>query len=163
MPPKAAPKAAPKAENGELSETEKGVLSMAWQCFESEPKIDYDKLASLGGYTNIGSVMNIVRGAKKKLILDAVAAAGNNRQASASTSKAAQPKKRATAAKGKGKRKADDADNDDDSDALPAKKTKKTPAKSTAKKGKLASVNDEAEEDKEISDAEEDNDDDGEI
>ncbi|KAI1496066.1 hypothetical protein F5X99DRAFT_425230 [Biscogniauxia marginata] len=50
-----------------LTENEVRILGLAWQCFKTDPEIDWKKLADLGGYTNPNSCRNIVRGAKKKI------------------------------------------------------------------------------------------------
>ncbi|OCK86085.1 hypothetical protein K432DRAFT_399681 [Lepidopterella palustris CBS 459.81] len=42
------------------------LLALAWQCFESEPKIDYEKLSRLSGYT-VGSAKVTVGTIKRKM------------------------------------------------------------------------------------------------
>ncbi|KAJ4989833.1 hypothetical protein SVAN01_04670 [Stagonosporopsis vannaccii] len=39
------------ADPNELTAREKEVLALAWQCMDTDPKIDFTKLAQLGGYT----------------------------------------------------------------------------------------------------------------
>ncbi|KAI1750497.1 hypothetical protein F4782DRAFT_532399 [Xylaria castorea] len=143
---------APKTQEGELTEKEKAILGYAWKCFESEPKIDFDKLASLGGYTNPKSAQNILALAKKKLKVFAGGDAdGNGEESAASTSKATPTKKRGPATpKGK-KRNAEgtDGNNEDEVESQTPKKVKKTPTKSATKKGKSVKDEDEVEEVKE--------------
>ncbi|RYC55726.1 hypothetical protein CHU98_g10482 [Xylaria longipes] len=139
---------APKTQEGELSEKEKAILGYAWKCFDSEPKVDYEKLAGLGGYTNPKSAANILAAAKKKLKTFAGGNAdGNGEESVASSSKATPAKKRATP-KGK-KRNAAEANgtNEDEVETPTPKKLKKALAKSAAKKGKPVKVEDEVEED----------------
>ncbi|KAI0873262.1 hypothetical protein GGS24DRAFT_501965 [Hypoxylon argillaceum] len=84
--------------DGELSKKEMAILGLAWKCFQTEPKIDWEKLAELGGYTNPRSAQNLLYGAKKKL--NAEINGGDNADADNNQSVASTPK-------GK-KRKADD-------------------------------------------------------
>ncbi|GAP86685.1 hypothetical protein SAMD00023353_2000420 [Rosellinia necatrix] len=120
----------PKVNDNELSEKEKFVLGLAWKCFESEPKINWEKLANLGGYTNQASAQNVVRAAKKKLMAAATEGLGDDSEALPQTPK---KKRVATPGSGKGKNKRiieDSNDADDEDMALPvSKKLKRTPKK----------------------------------
>ncbi|KAI0441621.1 hypothetical protein F4803DRAFT_576286 [Xylaria telfairii] len=145
----------PKTQDGELTDKEKAVLANAWKCFEAEPKIDYAKLAGIGGYSNINSVRNIVRGAKLKLKAKGEDDANGNGEGSAASSPMAPPAKKRATATPKGKKRAvEEANGDEDEIATPTpKKTKKTPAKTPAKtaikKGKAVKAVKEDEEDEE--------------
>ncbi|KAF1973038.1 hypothetical protein BU23DRAFT_554580 [Bimuria novae-zelandiae CBS 107.79] len=55
-----------KEEAVSFSTREMEVLALAWQCFESEPKIDIKKLARLTGYTD-GSASATISKIKRKL------------------------------------------------------------------------------------------------
>ncbi|KAH8163051.1 hypothetical protein CIB48_g5174 [Xylaria polymorpha] len=137
----------PKTQEGELSEKEKAVLANAWKCFDAEPKIDYKKLASIGGYTNINSVRNLVHGAKKKLKTMGESDANGNGEGSAASSPKATTTKKSAAATPKGKKRTGEEVNGN-KDARTPKKLKKTPAKSatkTATKGKAVKDEDEVE------------------
>ncbi|GAW15545.1 hypothetical protein ANO14919_049590 [Xylariales sp. No.14919] len=103
-------------DNVGLSEKEKSALVIAWHCSPSKPDTDWKKLASIGGYTNIDSVKNLVRAADKKLAA-ALVAEGQVEEPSTST-----PKKRIAT---KGKRK---AAKDASADAPISKKGKTTTA-----------------------------------
>ncbi|KAI0450011.1 hypothetical protein F5B21DRAFT_529352 [Xylaria acuta] len=150
---------APKTQEGQLSEKEKAILGHAWKCFDSEPKIDFNKLAGLAGYGNPKSAQNILAAAKKKL---QAIADGNGEEGAASSSKATSTKtspvkKRVPAApKGK-KRDAEEANgnNEDEVDPRTPKKARKTPAKSATKKGKSVKDEVEVEEDEGVKEEEE--------
>ncbi|KAH7119854.1 hypothetical protein B0J11DRAFT_508645 [Dendryphion nanum] len=49
-----------------FSAREMETLALAWQCFESEPKIDYKKLAAIAGYTE-GSAKTTMGNLRRKL------------------------------------------------------------------------------------------------
>ncbi|EME39919.1 hypothetical protein DOTSEDRAFT_27864 [Dothistroma septosporum NZE10] len=69
-----------------LTDGELKVLQLAWQCFTQDPKVDYEKLASLGGWKNKNTAAAIYSAAKKKML------AGSDAPAPKSA-----PKKRAAA------------------------------------------------------------------
>ncbi|KAJ9628881.1 hypothetical protein H2203_002786 [Taxawa tesnikishii (nom. ined.)] len=84
-----------------LSQAQLRYLALAWQCFESEPKINYDRFASLIGSKSAASAREMLRQTKKKLL-------------------EAHPKR---GRKPKGDD--DDDDDDDDEEAAPKNKKKK--------------------------------------
>ncbi|KAK4993376.1 hypothetical protein LTR66_006033 [Elasticomyces elasticus] len=51
-----------------LTAAEQKVLSLAFQCFEAMPKVDYKKLADLGGYKTAASATACYIAARKKLL-----------------------------------------------------------------------------------------------
>ncbi|KAJ4384128.1 hypothetical protein N0V86_000973 [Didymella sp. IMI 355093] len=90
------------------------VLALAWQCMESEPKIDNKKLAELTGYTE-GSASVTLGKIKRKLKLKAAASTGVvNTPKKAATSRLARTPK-------SGKRGA----TEDAAEGTPSKKGKK--------------------------------------
>ncbi|KAI0111147.1 hypothetical protein GGR51DRAFT_569209 [Nemania sp. FL0031] len=126
----------PKTTDGELTAKEKAILALAWKCFQNEPKIDLDKLAALGGYTNPRSASNILAVAKKKLAAgldgaDATGAADDEGNVAVASPKTPQAKKAATP---RGKKRAIETDADGNGESPTPKRVKKTPAKSTPKK-----------------------------
>ncbi|KAK5173011.1 uncharacterized protein LTR77_003133 [Saxophila tyrrhenica] len=50
-----------------LSATQMRNLALAWQCFETEPKVDYDKFHRLAGLASAHSARELLRVTKKKL------------------------------------------------------------------------------------------------
>ncbi|EME40019.1 hypothetical protein DOTSEDRAFT_38036 [Dothistroma septosporum NZE10] len=50
-----------------LSEKQMSYLALAWQCFETEPKIDYDKFKQVAGLASSHSARELMRVTKKKL------------------------------------------------------------------------------------------------
>lgn len=42
-------------------------LALAWQCFDAEPKIDYEKFKDVAGLASAASAREIMRMTKKKL------------------------------------------------------------------------------------------------
>ncbi|KAK3115591.1 hypothetical protein LTR53_004897 [Teratosphaeriaceae sp. CCFEE 6253] len=50
-----------------LSTKQMEYLALAWQCFETEPKIDYAKFATVAGLKNARSAAELMRVAKNKL------------------------------------------------------------------------------------------------
>ncbi|KAI1194618.1 hypothetical protein F5X97DRAFT_327301 [Nemania serpens] len=50
-----------------LTRTEELVLMQAWKCMDTEPKMNYQKLAELRGCTNPRSAQNVLGAAKKKI------------------------------------------------------------------------------------------------
>ncbi|TKA74012.1 hypothetical protein B0A49_04254 [Cryomyces minteri] len=120
-----------------LSQRDTEVLALAWQCFETEPKIDYDKLAQLANYKTLASARVCFGGIKKKVQLLAAGAAGDAGPTPTSTAKGA--------TSGAGKRKNVTVEvpaTSDDADAAPAaKKGRGRPRKAA----KVEHVADEAE------------------
>ncbi|KAK5017433.1 hypothetical protein LTR60_001940 [Cryomyces antarcticus] len=122
-----------------LSQRDTEVLALAWQCFETEPKIDYDKLAQLANYKTLASARVCFGNIKKKVQLLAAGAAGDG---TGST-----PTSTATGAtNGAGKRKNVTVEvpaPNDDADAAPA--AKKARGGRPRKAAKVEQVADEAE------------------
>ncbi|KAK5132093.1 hypothetical protein LTR08_000343 [Meristemomyces frigidus] len=104
------------ASKNDFSDRERTLMAFAWQCFEGDPKVDYKKLASLAGFTNVASASNAWSKIKKKIQAQAEEGGASNGMDAASgeegTPKPTPSKKRA-----KGK-----ADKDDDES--PTKKAK---------------------------------------
>ncbi|KAJ8121434.1 hypothetical protein O1611_g10103 [Lasiodiplodia mahajangana] len=129
---------APKNVDGELTMKEKAILGLAWKCFQTEPKIDLDKLAALGGYTNPRSAHNILTLAKKKLAASIEGAEADTAADDDGTEAVGSPKtpqaKKATATTPRGKKRAMEKDADGNDEAPTPKRARKAPAKSTPKK-----------------------------
>ncbi|KAI2619860.1 hypothetical protein GGS26DRAFT_572067 [Hypomontagnella submonticulosa] len=51
----------------DITEKEAQVLATAWQCFKTQPEVDFHKLAGLTGYTNHKSVQNVLTSVRKKI------------------------------------------------------------------------------------------------
>ncbi|GIZ39916.1 hypothetical protein CKM354_000327800 [Cercospora kikuchii] len=102
----------------EFTEREKQMMSLAWQCFDGEPKLDYKKLAGLAGMTNPVSASNAWAKIKKKLNAQAEAVMGDGAATPSSTVKATPGKKRGRKALG-----------DDNNGETPSKKPKAAKAK----------------------------------
>ncbi|KAI0542798.1 hypothetical protein GGR58DRAFT_522876 [Xylaria digitata] len=120
------PPATPK---GELSPKEKIIIAIVLKCFKPNGQIDWEAVADLGGYGNIGSAKNIYGTARGKLHLILSTAISEGRVVPKTTNRSA-------TINSKGKRAARDADTDDGEEQPAQKKAKKTPVKSTPKKGK---------------------------
>ncbi|KAF1982547.1 hypothetical protein K402DRAFT_457233 [Aulographum hederae CBS 113979] len=97
-----------------LSEKEMRLLALAWQCFDIQPKVDYNKLAALAGYTSgsasvmLGRIKRKLAAAAKDVVeaAEAAAAADDDEAARASpVKKGASPVKKGGAAGGGMKRK----------------------------------------------------------
>ncbi|KAH7078248.1 hypothetical protein FB567DRAFT_130888 [Paraphoma chrysanthemicola] len=117
-------------DKNDLTARENEVLALAWQCFESEPKVDMHKLASLTGYTP-GSAAFTMGKIKRKLKNKTVGISASNPTPKKSTgrprTKSApafkKPNSHASAAD-------DDADDDEDEvDESPTKRAKKSSTK----------------------------------
>ncbi|KAF2877108.1 hypothetical protein BDV95DRAFT_601524 [Massariosphaeria phaeospora] len=104
------------AEAVSFSAREMEVLALAWQCMESEPKIDIDKLASLTGYTH-GSASVTMGNIKRKLKQHAASVGG----APVTPKKGSSGGRPKTTPKSTGKR---GASATGDADASPTKKQK---------------------------------------
>lgn len=78
-----------------LSTKQMEYLALAWQCFESEPKIDYNKFHQLAGLKSSHCAREILRVTKKKLKAEYGAVSITMR---ASNSNAGTPKKNANSA-----------------------------------------------------------------
>ncbi|KAF2275798.1 uncharacterized protein EI97DRAFT_55601 [Westerdykella ornata] len=122
-----------------FSAREQEILALAWQCFETEPKIDYKKFAQLAGYTE-GSAKTIMGTLRRKL---------KDHAAGVAPSTPSTPKKKATAgattpSKKRGPSNGLDGPDDLDGDESPTKKTK-TP-KAAKGRGKKATTDTDDEE-----------------
>ncbi|KAI1077963.1 hypothetical protein F5B20DRAFT_248912 [Whalleya microplaca] len=96
---------APKSSAGsQLSPRDMEVLAKAWHCFETEPSINYQKLADVAGFKNVQSARACFLPIKKRLMSSAVDVSAEN--GGASTASAVSPT-RATPTKTPRKRKAD--------------------------------------------------------
>ncbi|KAI9702360.1 MAG: hypothetical protein M1836_000839 [Candelina mexicana] len=51
-----------------LTDNDRKLIVLGFQCFESQPKVDFAKLATLGGYKSAESAGVMYRNAKKKLL-----------------------------------------------------------------------------------------------
>lgn len=92
-------------------------MSLAWQCFDEQPKVDFNKLAVLAGMS-AGGASNAWRAIKKKLAEQAGnVAAGNG----AGTPKRTPSKPKATPKK-RGKKASDEDEEDDEEIGTPAPK-----------------------------------------
>ncbi|EME46771.1 hypothetical protein DOTSEDRAFT_33327 [Dothistroma septosporum NZE10] len=100
----------------DFTDSEKRLLVFAWLCFDSDPKVDLHKLASLAGMTNTGSAGNAWGKIRRKL--------------RGEFDGSPKSKKRVAG----------------DMDGSPAKKVKLAPAKARGrKKAKMESLDEEAE------------------
>ncbi|KAI5361242.1 hypothetical protein Slin15195_G123550 [Septoria linicola] len=145
-----------------LSQKQMEYLALAWQCFDAEPKIDYDRFKEVAGLASAASARELMRVTKKKLkeeygalsggMKGVNAANGNTPNGSATTSpvkkapRTPAPKRaggRTSASASAAKRaRSDLTSNDDDSNDnddeehldTPVAKKIKTPAPSTKKK-----------------------------
>ncbi|KXT11905.1 hypothetical protein AC579_10492 [Pseudocercospora musae] len=115
------------AENDAFTDREQKVMALAWQCFAEQPKIDFEKLARLSGYTNVRSASNAWGAIKKKLASQANKAGAGDADVNGDNESATTPK---TTPKKRGKKAADE----DDGEQTPAKKTKGRKGKATPKK-----------------------------
>ncbi|KAH8204130.1 hypothetical protein TruAng_001682 [Truncatella angustata] len=73
-----------------LSVRDLELASLAWQCFENEPKMNYKKFAEVGGFKNTNSATAVWATVKKKLLAQAssttsVAPKSNKRKKDAET------------------------------------------------------------------------------
>ncbi|PIB02490.1 hypothetical protein CB0940_01147 [Cercospora beticola] len=110
-----------KMSGNEFTERERQMMSLAWQCFDGEPKLDYKKLAGLAGMKNPVSASNAWSKIKKKLNAQAEAVMGEGAATPNSTVKATPGKKRGRKPLG-----------DDNNGETPSKKPKATKAKKAA-------------------------------
>ncbi|KAH7406170.1 hypothetical protein DE146DRAFT_435652 [Phaeosphaeria sp. MPI-PUGE-AT-0046c] len=108
-------------DKNDLTPRENEVLALAWQCFDIEPKVDMNKLASLTGYTP-GSAAFTMGKIKRKLKNKTLGISASN-----PTPKKSQGRPRSTpslsAKRGAAKRAAA-ATSEDESEPTPSKKTK---------------------------------------
>ena len=51
-----------------LTSRDREILVMVWECFKTNPQVDYNKLQQLGGYKNVASAASTFCGVKKKLL-----------------------------------------------------------------------------------------------
>ncbi|KAF2032292.1 hypothetical protein EK21DRAFT_87414 [Setomelanomma holmii] len=105
----------------QFSAREMEVLALAWQCMESQPKIDMEKLAKLTGYTfksagvSFGNIKRKLKLLGEGLSADGPATPKNGRAKTATTSKSTGKKR----AKG----------SDEDEVETPSKRPKKSTRK----------------------------------
>ncbi|KAI0130520.1 hypothetical protein BJ170DRAFT_693065 [Xylariales sp. AK1849] len=104
-----------------LTSRELELAGLIWQCFESEPKINYQKLKDLAGFKNANSASACWNPIKKKLMANAGAATNND----GATPKVKTPAKRKSTATANGE------------EETPSKKSrsKKQPAKAPNEDG----------------------------
>ncbi|KAF2132106.1 hypothetical protein P153DRAFT_184310 [Dothidotthia symphoricarpi CBS 119687] len=139
-----------------LSPREMEVLALAWQCMESQPKIDMTKLASLTGYTT-GSASVTFGNIKRKIKLlgeslssngpatpKKTGGPGRSKATPASTSTSGRKKKRGAADNGaadtpskKKKKAAHDYDGDDVDEEFVVPKVKKEEVQDLALEGQF--------------------------
>ncbi|KAF2211162.1 hypothetical protein CERZMDRAFT_85708 [Cercospora zeae-maydis SCOH1-5] len=123
MPPKNASKstaapATPSGDGRKLTDTDVKMLQLAWQCFETMPKVDTAKLAHLSGHKNAASANTAYSNARRKLF-DGVKLPPAEKT----------PKKKAASAAGGG-----DEDDAEEAEAAPVD----TPVPASTKKGNAA-------------------------
>ncbi|GAB7344683.1 hypothetical protein MBLNU457_3164t1 [Dothideomycetes sp. NU457] len=122
-----------------LSAAQMKNLALAWHCMESEPKIDWDRFATLSGLKNAASARETLRQAKKKLFELAPvdgAETGTTAKTATKTPKSAKKTSGSTAkGRAKGGRGVKKVDSEDKADELIAA----TPSKGT-KRGRGVSV-----------------------
>ncbi|KAK5721530.1 hypothetical protein LTR15_006119 [Elasticomyces elasticus] len=120
-----------------LSSKQMEYLALAWQCFETEPKINYAKFAEVAGLASANSARELMRVAKNKLkneygMLSAGMVNANAANAGGSPAKKATPSKRARkpelSSDGHG-----EENGDLDDEESPKKKGKASPKKVTVK------------------------------
>ncbi|KAK0289039.1 hypothetical protein LTR35_000414 [Friedmanniomyces endolithicus] len=106
-------------------------LALAWQCFETEPKIDHTKFAQVAGLKNARSAAELMRVAKNKLKAEYGSMSTGMQTANTPTRNAAKPvtgKKRARKAAGEAgegsEGHADRGGDEDDEEGSPRKKVK---------------------------------------
>ncbi|KAF2454350.1 hypothetical protein BDY21DRAFT_423892 [Lineolata rhizophorae] len=109
-----------------MSERDMQVLALSWQCFTTQPNVDYEKLAALAGYKNKETASVILGGIRRKLLKLAPAPA--NGAAPGTPSKTAAAGTPGTARKRKA------AGNKADDDYSPSKKAKAANGKGRGKK-----------------------------
>ncbi|KAK4974742.1 hypothetical protein LTR66_011054 [Elasticomyces elasticus] len=83
-----APSNKPTSTFATLTAAEQKVLSLAFQCFEAMPKVDYKKLADIGGYKTAASATTCYIAARKKLLAQAAVNAapfGGNKEDGSTT------------------------------------------------------------------------------
>ncbi|KAK0250052.1 hypothetical protein B0A54_01824 [Friedmanniomyces endolithicus] len=103
-------------------------LALAWQCFESEPKVNYTKFAEVAGPKNARSAAELMRVAKNKLKAE-YGSMSTGMQTTNTPTKNATPvngKKRARKAAGEGEEGGEEhADGDGDEDDEEGSRMKK--------------------------------------
>ncbi|EME88039.1 uncharacterized protein MYCFIDRAFT_85937 [Pseudocercospora fijiensis CIRAD86] len=119
------------ADNDAFTEREQKVMALAWQCFAEQPKIDFEKLARLSGYTNVRSASNAWGAIKKKLASQASKFGAGDSDVNGDNESSATPK---TTPKATPKKRGKKAADEDDGEETPAKKTKGRKGKATPKK-----------------------------
>ncbi|CAK1359369.1 hypothetical protein CB0940_05589 [Cercospora beticola] len=133
-----------------LSTKQMEYLALAWQCFETEPKIDYEKFKTVAGLASAASARELMRVTKKKLKEEYGALSGSMTAANGNTvgggvtpSKKSTPRtpasKRPRGKKAASEVNGENGDGDDDEDYgddTPVAKRSKTPASAAKKSGK---------------------------
>ncbi|EMD00074.1 hypothetical protein BAUCODRAFT_364398 [Baudoinia panamericana UAMH 10762] len=126
--------------NMPLSQKQMEYLGLAWQCFDNEPKIDYEKFYRIAGLASANSARELMRVTKKKLKEEYGALSGSVQNASGAnggTPKRATPAKKTPLVKQSKKVKGDDEADDEEggsayedhsSASKIARKRKATPA-----------------------------------
>ncbi|KAI1343273.1 hypothetical protein F5Y15DRAFT_369556 [Xylariaceae sp. FL0016] len=109
----------------ELSAKESKLLCLSFRCFRSEPQIDWEKLARVGGYANPRSCQNMYGTIKRKLNALAEEGDGGPVTPSKGRSGGSAPSTPASSRKRKAAEKEEDDDSDEEESAKKAKKAKK--------------------------------------
>ncbi|KAK6418348.1 hypothetical protein LTR95_017200 [Oleoguttula sp. CCFEE 5521] len=133
------------AVGNEFTDHERKLMALAWQCFDTKPKVDYKKLAGLAGMTNPVSASN----AWSKICKKIEAQAG----ATGDGTPAATPK----VARGKKRSKSENAKEDEDAEDDEESPTKKTKPATKGKRGTKVKVKQEGSVSPEKDDGEEEN------
>ncbi|KAF2166346.1 hypothetical protein M409DRAFT_23538 [Zasmidium cellare ATCC 36951] len=132
-----------------LSQKQMEYLALAWQCFETEPKIDYAKFATVANLASVNSARELMRVTKKKLkeeygALDNGTATSPIKK-STSTPRSTPGAKRGRASVGKkAAAEMNGEDHDDDEEEMRASPSKKS--KTNGKTNGVVKVEKEAEE-----------------
>ncbi|PPJ54470.1 hypothetical protein CBER1_02487 [Cercospora berteroae] len=126
-------------------------LALAWQCFENEPKIDYDKFKTVAGLASAASARELMRVTKKKLkeeygaLSGSMTAANGNtvgggvtpsKKSTPRTPASKRPRGKKAASEVNGGENGDGDDDEDYGDDTPVAKRSKTPASAAKKSGK---------------------------
>ncbi|KXT07450.1 hypothetical protein AC578_458 [Pseudocercospora eumusae] len=98
------------ADKNAFTDREVQLMTLAWLCFDGEPKVDYKKLASLAGMGNPVSASNAWSKIKKKLAARAAEAGATAGDASGDGDDATTPKATKATPKKRGKKVTDEDD-----------------------------------------------------
>lgn len=113
-----------------FTEREKDMMAFAWQCFDDEPKVNWQKLAGLMGMSNERSAANAWARIKKKLVQRAASAnTGDNDEDGSAAAVSSTPKPKVATGKKRGRKPASAADENDDNDGDAEPPVKKSRAK----------------------------------